>query len=266
MTIKGGIKNYAFYLRNFLFDLFFPLECIGCQAPDTWLCPKCFRALPINNRSYCPACSKKNQHSNYCQKCSSDYWLDGIWTASDYNNAVIAELIKKYKYNFAKNLNTLLGQLLIIYFTQLLESYHFRLGSDENIDINISKQISTPLPILWLSNTIVVSVPLHKKRLQWRGFNQAELIANIFCRHFGLKLKSSLLIRKRYTKPQMRLKKEKRLKNLLSAFAYNGENLKHRPVILIDDVATTGSTLNECAKVLKQNGASEVWGLVVAHG
>ncbi len=252
--------------RNFLLDLIFPIECLGCAKDGTWLCNKCFRSLPINNRQFCPGCSRANKNSNYCAKCAPDYFLNGIWVASNYNNQIVANLIKKLKYSFVKDLSAVLSQLLILYFTQLLGAYRLNYNSNKNLDKELDRQLKIPLPILWLSNTIVISIPLHKKRLRWRGFNQAEIIAVEFCQHFNLDLRSDLLIRKKHTAAQMKLKKKKRLKNLLSAFEYKGNNLKNRPIILIDDVATTGSTLNECAKILKQNGASEVWGLVVAHG
>ncbi|MEA3449788.1 MAG: ComF family protein [Patescibacteria group bacterium] len=259
MNTKEEIINYARIARNFLLDLLFPLECLGCGKSNEWLCQDCFRSLPINNRQFCPACFKKNKNSNYCEKCAPNYFLDGVWVASDYNNKIVSDLIKKYKYHFIKDLNTVLGRLLIIYFTQLSNSYNLNLNS-------LKEQLKIPLPILWPDNTIVMSVPLHKRRYRWRGFNQAELIAADFCDYFKFNLKSNSLIRTKYTSSQAKLNQKKRLKNILGVFLYKGDNLLKRPIILIDDVVTTGSTLNECAKVLKQNGASEVWGLVLAQG
>jgi ComF family protein len=263
---KGGIANYAVLTRNFLLDLFFPIECLGCAKPDEWICSKCFRALPINNRLFCPGCGRDNNNSAYCDKCAPNYFLDGIWTASDYNNPIVANIIKKYKYHFIKELGTVLTRLLIIYFTQLLESCRLQLKPSENWEKNINKRLQVPLPVLWPENTAIIPIPLHKKRRRWRGFNQAEQIAAGFCRHFKFNFEPNLLIRVRHTAPQMKLNKKKRWKNLANAFKFKGDILKSQSVILIDDVATSGATLNECARVLKQNGASEVWGLVVAHG
>jgi len=109
-------------------------------------------------------------------------------------------------------------------------------------------------------------VPLSKKRLKWRGFNQAEIIANILADNFKLEIDAKNLKRIKNTKPQAKLNERERRNNLADCFSWLGDKLNGRNIILVDDVATTGSTLNECAKVLKQAGASEVWGLVVANG
>ena len=74
------------------------------------------------------------------------------------------------------------------------------------------------------------------------------------------------LIRIKHKKPQAKLDEAQRQENIKNCFAWVGKKLTGQPIILIDDVTTTGSTLNECAKILKQNGAGEVWGLVVAKG
>lgn len=116
---------------------------------------------------------------------------------------------------------------------------------------------------------IITSVPLHPTRQRQRGFNQAEVIARELATQSGIPY-SPLLIRKFHTKNQAMMKtKTDRLKNLQNIFSpsLNFKNNKPPPtVLIIDDVITTGSTLNECAKVLKQNGVQKVIALCVAHG
>jgi len=112
----------------------------------------------------------------------------------------------------------------------------------------------------------VVAVPLHKRRLRWRGFNQAELLAERLAGYFGWEYGKGWLVRTKYTKPQVNLVRKERLVNVKGAFDLSGEagRLKGKNVLLVDDVWTTGATMRECGKVLKRAGAKKVWGLVVA--
>ena len=111
---------------------------------------------------------------------------------------------------------------------------------------------------------ILMPVPLHARRLRERGFNQSELLAVQVSRVKGWPLSTSLA-RKRYTKPQAELSRKKRLTNLKEAF-YLKAPVAGRQVILIDDVYTTGATMNECARALRSGGAASVYGLVLARG
>ena len=106
-------------------------------------------------------------------------------------------------------------------------------------------------------------VPLSKKRLRWRGFNQAELLAEKVAENYGLAMDAANLIRVKHKKPQAKLDEVHRLENIKDCFAWQGSNLNKKNIILIDDVVTTGATLNECAIVLHAAGAAEVWCLVV---
>jgi len=109
-------------------------------------------------------------------------------------------------------------------------------------------------------------IPLHKRRLRWRGFNQAEKIAKILSDKLNIPLVNNKLIRIKYNQPQAKINSQKRKNNIIGCFQYNGESLEEKNIILVDDVVTSGSTLNECAKVLKEKGAQEVWGICVARG
>ena len=124
-----------------------------------------------------------------------------------------------------------------------------------------------PREILWETDYIL-AVPLHKKRLRWRGFNQAEYLAKRVADHFGLIFRDDIIIRQKYTPPQVKIRDYKeRAKNIKGAFkCLSPRSIKNKKIILIDDVCTTLSTLGECAKVLKKAGAKEVWGLVLARG
>lgn len=116
---------------------------------------------------------------------------------------------------------------------------------------------------------LIVSVPLHPLRRWKRGYNQAGVLAQIVGAKLGLPVENQILKRVRYTQSQTLFKRKDRLKNLRSAFAIRSARylplLKNRTILLIDDVLTTGSTLDACAYVLKSAGASTIYTLVVAR-
>ncbi len=116
-----------------------------------------------------------------------------------------------------------------------------------------------------LSHCLVVPIPLSKKRERVRGFNQTLIIAAYFCQEFAYELKFDLK-RIKHQVPQSSLNEQDRLINLQNAFRWTGPNLKGQSIILLDDVVTTGATLNEAARVLKAAGAGQSYGLVVAKG
>jgi len=112
-----------------------------------------------------------------------------------------------------------------------------------------------------------VPVPLHRRRFNWRGFNQSLLLAKYIGDKFYLPVREDMILRVKNTKPQTTTKnEEERRKNIDKAFSCpNAEEMRGKNIILIDDVCTTSATLNECAKELKKAGAKNVWGLVVAR-
>lgn len=124
-------------------------------------------------------------------------------------------------------------------------------------------------PMLPKDYDLLVPVPLHPKRLRERGYNQSELLAKALSKQTGIPWQDSLE-RVRNTPHQTGLSREQRLKNLDSAFAVKrgkrGGEVTGKRVILIDDVFTTGTTLQQCAKVLYQHGAAEILGATLASG
>jgi len=113
---------------------------------------------------------------------------------------------------------------------------------------------------------LTMPVPLHPRRLRERGFNQSLLLARHVAGHLAVELDFLSLRRDRYTLPQTGLGKEERRRNVRGAFRMeNPHAVKERNVLLVDDVATTGNTLNECARVLKRSGCKKVLCLVLAR-
>jgi ComF family protein len=249
MTL-GNIKNHALTMRDFILDILFPINCVSCGQEGRWLCSDCYKMLNSNKDQFCPVCEKANPDGRVCIPCRPMTNLDGVISAGDYQNKLLADLIKKLKYNFAQDVAKILSE----YLSDYLQNYI----SDLVKNSYVNKLFST--------ETIIVPVPLHKKRLRWRGFNQAEKIADEISQRFGSTINNHNLIRRINTTPQVKLNEKDRRKNLINVFAWQGDVLSGQKILLFDDVVTTGATLDECAKILKQNGASEVYGLTVARG
>ena len=252
---------------SWLLDLLFPRECLGCGQEGSWLCRRCRGRIEINNTFYCLNCRREGGFGRFCPDCRNNFALDGVWVAGDYNNPLLAKIIKHYKYRFIQELDSILGWQATAFLMNLInlasvtkKNIAHGLGASQ-----LATAIEAPGILAELRQTLFMPVPLSKKRLRWRGFNQAEKLAEITADHFGMKINNGL-IRYRHQRPQATLSKAKRAVNIKNSFRWQGNNLNGRSVLLIDDVTTTGATLNEAARVLKENGAGEVWGLVVAHG
>jgi len=238
-------------LSCYIFEFLFPTQCIVCENPGSILCRECFRHIPIKKYDLCPICQKIETFAgrvcNLCENEKKKIYLDGIIIASYYKHPILRDTIYRYKYGFIRKLAWPLARILLKKLF-LLETFPFELFA------------FTP-------------VPLHKKRRQWRGFNQSELLGQklkriLFKNDLDILFIPDLLVRQRYNKPQMKIHStQDRKKNIIGCFTLNKNFIKKVPrkIIIIDDVLTTGSTLNECAKILKRHGAEKVWGLVLAR-
>lgn len=236
------MKNLYKNLRGILLNLFFPIECLNCQAEGEYLCQKCFRQIKFNDSS-----EMKQAESNL--KIPS---LEKIFIAGDYEDKLLKNLIKKYKYGFMKPLGNILARFLITFWNFQEETKQNEIKQDK-----MKNKIPTDL--------LVIPIPLTAKRLRWRGFNQAEIIAREFSKYFAYKFNSDLK-REGKQNTQASLNENDRLENIKNAFTWSGENLKGKNILLIDDVVTTGATINEAAETLKKAGAGAIYGLVLAKG
>lgn len=237
-------------IKEQILDTLFPLYCLGCAKKGDWLCDTCLGKLPVRLEQHCPLCLRHvTPFGQVCFSCRDTHApaLDGLFVASayHYHASPLPHAIHTFKYRFIPDLSVPLGNFL----TSTLE------------------KSALPLP------DALVPVPLHPRRLRFRGFNQSALLAQTLATTLtpGLELPvlSDTLIRTRYTKPQMKTdSREERLTNLKNAFALTegkGETIEGKSLWLVDDVATTGTTLEECARVLKSHGAKSVFGVVLAR-
>lgn len=112
---------------------------------------------------------------------------------------------------------------------------------------------------------IIIPVPIHKKRFKQRGYNQSELLARKIAKTLEIPMAKDVLIKDINNTPQSKLSKIERKNNAIGVYkTINIHKIKHKRIILIDDIYTTGSTANECSKMLKQAGASEIAVLTIA--
>jgi len=117
-----------------------------------------------------------------------------------------------------------------------------------------------------LQSCHIIPVPLHPSRLKEREFNQSAILASVIGDRLGIPVLTDILLRERHTRPQVELDMKERKRNVVGAFSVqNGEMIIDKDIILVDDVYTTGSTVNECAKSLKKNGAGMVYVVTIAR-
>jgi competence protein ComFC len=234
-----------------ILDTLFPMHCVSCNQEGSFLCESCFSKIELLLVQVCSRCEKLiTEKGSLCDHCKKDSpALANLVVASRYKDGNISKLVHLYKYNFVEDLHVPLGRLLV----------------------KIILKNNLPLPDL------IIPIPLHPRRLRWRGFNQSELLVKYVSENltpgFAIPVVSDIVIRKKYTPPQMQIGKySERRKNMQDAFALNKkfmlnqpDFLKNKRILLVDDIATTGATLFECAKVLQQNGARKVFGAVIAR-
>ncbi len=235
---------------GFLADLLFPKQCFGCRKSGSYLCPDCLATIEIMESYWC-LCPKPQRMPSpgKCPFCKN-HSLDGLYFAVAYKNSLVKKLIHRFKYPpYVKELKITLADLIIS---------HFLITEKSNFQI--TEKLSQ------LKTAVLVPVPLNKQKLKNRGFNQAQALAETLSNNWRMPLVSDCLAKIRTTETQAKLSALERQENLKNAFAcLKPEAIQGKQVFLVDDVYTTGATMDECARVLKSAGAKRVWGLAVAR-
>ncbi|MBU1901115.1 hypothetical protein KKG82_01995 [Patescibacteria group bacterium] len=187
----------------------------------------------------CPICQIDQEFGQVCISCRALSNLKQHIALCPYDmDLVLVQAIDRVKYQFEEDCIQYVEEGI----KQLLEKY----------------------PEVYEKIDVVVAIPLHKKRYAERGFNQSEYIASILAKQLNIS-QQKLLQRTRQTKQQALCNKEDRLLNVKDAFAYISQEHVGENILLVDDVYTTGATMQEAARVLKEQGHS-VWGFSVARG
>lgn len=219
---------------QWLKEALFPAYCVACGMEGEWWCTIC-RAKDTSPRvgSFCPVCRMSVRQT--CLDCRVMSPLDSITALFVYQaENQIGKLIRCFKYQHASSLIELWQELIVL-----------NKGA-----------YSTP---------VVIPVPLFAARERDRDYNQAALLAKIIAEKYDLMLDLDSLERVKNTKQQATLGREERQNNVFDAFAWNG-GTPPREVLLVDDVFTTGATMQACAAVLKKQGVEVVHGFTVASG
>jgi competence protein ComFC len=214
-------------LLNTILDVIFPTKCISCKEKGVDLCLRCLCSFPEAERE-------------------SESWIFPLF---DYRNPLTKKAIWLLKYKGKKRLAKIFAEAM---YSRILEELG-ELAQFENF-----------------LEPLLIPIPLARKRMRERGFNQASLLCAELIKldkniNFGLE--KNILTKPKDTKHQAQIEDRKeRLKNIVGSFAVKDpEKIKKRNIILIDDITTTGATLREAKKVLKQVGARKIVAFTVAH-
>jgi ComF family protein len=227
-------------LGKSVLDLILPLRCAGCDKVGFWICPDCLSQLKLVEEFACAVCGRPAIKGFTHPRCRSRYSLDRLISIYQFRGP-LREAIHLLKYRRVTGLAQVLADLVA--------------GEVESLGLDFGTE------------AVVVPVPLHWLKSLKRQFNQAELLADGLGKHLDLQVRSDILRRRRNTESQTELKRDERRQNVAGAFkvfTVKEKEVKDRDFLVIDDVCTTGATLNSCANALKRVGARYVWGLTVA--
>lgn len=227
-------------LKAFILDVIFPLSCAGCGINGVLLCETCSAALRPN-APQCFICNARDIEAKICASCRKHTEYARMYAPFSYSNKTIRAMIHRLKYRRIQPYAAITASLL-----QKSAAFY---------------KLALP------RNTVIVAVPLHPSRFLERGFNQSEHIGQELSQRLAIPLADrDVLVRHKRTKPQAQIKNpEERRENIKDAFRVrDATDIFRKNVLLIDDVATTGETLNEAAKALKRGGAKSVWAFTLA--
>ncbi len=224
-------------------ELLFPRRCPVCDRPAPWgeyVCPGCGDRLKLLGRSYCLKCGKglTREEWEYCADCRKyPHVFDRGRSLYTYESAAGAIFRLKYKGR----------QEYADFFAE--EWYRYLADTIRGWQIDL-----------------IVPVPLHRSRKRTRGYNQAELLAKALGKRLDLPVSSKCVIRCKKTVTQKQLNRTQRQNNLKNAFKMNRVDVQLKGVLVVDDIYTTGSTVDAVASVLKKAGAGRVYVLTLAAG
>ncbi|MBS6194686.1 MAG: ComF family protein [Clostridiales bacterium] len=229
-----------------LLDWIYPRRCVFCDdllgKNEKYLCRECRKKVPVPIREpRCKKCGKplNRAEQEYCRDCRrGDQMYDGGMGIFLYKDPLKQSLMR-FKFHGRKEYGEFLGKLMCTYSTEFISR---------------------------IRPEVILPVPLHKKKQNARGYNQAQILAEEVSRGFSIPIRTDLVLRKKFTKAQKELNRKERKKNLEQAFTVEGQAGQYQRVLVVDDIYTTGSTVNAIAGKLKKQGVKEVWFLTLCIG
>ncbi len=232
----ASATDRAFGWREQLLDLLFPVRCVSCRRAGESLCSDCRSRIQFVTPPFCSRCGAPEPRSRTtCLRCRANPLALTLIRSVGFHEGVLREAVHAHKYNNRRDLTAPLAALLAELFCSL------KLHPD-----------------------IITSVPLHPRRERERGYNQSELLGREFAKNVSLPYIDGLR-RTRETADQVNLNGTRRRENVRGAFTADAAAFLDKRVVLVDDVCTTGSTLDECGIALLERGAREVYGLTVSR-
>ncbi len=230
---------------NHLLDIVVPRLCIACGTftkGQTPFCPQCEAKIKLILPPYCPICGKplpKGNQPHICGSCLQEIpFFDKARSVFYYQNS-IREAIIKFKFAESLSLTDFWVKSILKHLNSFIEQ---------------------------ISPDLICPVPLHITRLRQRGYNQSWLIAKKLGKNIGIKSRARVLMKRKVTLDQVGLSMAKRKLNVRNSFEVNPkEKVAKKCILLIDDVFTSGSTVNECARILKKSGAKRVYVITLAR-
>lgn len=222
-----------------ILDMLFPqnVKCIFCgkESNNLGICDRCYEKIPFITGKTCKICGGHVNNGQVCIDCKgSNYSFEKSYCICEYKD-ILRDVILKYK-NGAKYIAKPLATIVDKYFDNLKISYD-----------------------------MIVPMPIHPHRRKQRGFNQSQLLLMELAKH-NEKIREDIIIRSKDTPHQTGLNRENRKSNLQGAFSVlDKKEIKGKTIIVFDDIYTTGSSMQECAKTLKDNGADKVFGVCLAR-
>ncbi len=241
---ESPIEDKIIKIKERILDLVFPRRCVVCDEPTDdpkkGVCRACRSKIVYIKDPFCMKCGKqlKQKNTEYCEDCQKrrHLWVQGT---SLYDYGSMADSIFRFKYSGRQ---------------EYAEFYGY--------DMYRQKKS-------WLRAVqpdALVPVPIHAARKRRRGYNQAQLIAEVLSRHCDIPVCNELITRVKKTKPQKNLTEQERQNNLKKAFKILQNDVKLSTIVIIDDIYTTGSTIDAMTEILYSSGIGRIYHMTLAAG
>jgi ComF family protein len=237
---EGAAKIFLRSIIKTAKDSVFPVFCLACGREGFLACPDCLQHIERAGRWFCPVCRAPAKQGFCCAPCAPHSFIDAHAAIARYSEqSLIGTLIRYFKYHCIEEISFI--------FQTFISDF---LSDNKDVFRGID---------------CIVPVPLHKRRYAERGFNQASILAATVASELDVFVDEKSLRRIVYTRHQASLSREDRLHNVRDAFAC-GSGAASKDILLVDDVFTTGATMQACAKALRAAGARRVTGFSLARG
>lgn len=227
---------------NIIKDILAPKKCYSCNKEWHFLCRECYNKLD-NFQDICYICKEKSYKYKIHENCKKNIYYDNLIILTHYKNIVIKKLIRDFKFYWKKDI------------------------CDDFVELMYYKLLKTNLWMLNNKNIIVTNIPINFFKKLKRGFNQSSLLAKKISKKLNLVYIDNVIVKQKQTRQQSKLSKPERILNLENSFKINKkyiDKLDNKTILLIDDVVSTWTTLNEASKIFKLNKASKIIWLAIA--